>query len=450
MIMATDPTRSVRVHDHPSTFDMSADELLGRLANLPPQYEVPYLTITLDWTVQGDNPGRREAEETRRSEPDQDDAGSYRPALNEMEKDLKALIESYGPRGETFEALQQSAERISNWIQNDLDPAASGVYIVAHEPSGVFEATGLNLPIDTSINVGVVPRVYKLVRMIEDYPTYAILQADQETATLSFVTRGARDRSVQLESTLYPRKQQQGGWSQRRYQKRADERVEAFARDTLEEVDNALRDTGVDVLILAASEVMMSALTNEMPNRLEDIVFDTVRMESVVSPEEKIEQTIPLAEKAERQREQDSVDRLKSAIGQGGIGAFGASEVVRKLQNGQVDTLVLSDTFEGDGWADYEMHLYGVDNLPTTHPAGGDVSKLVKVELHDELVRLALISGAEVDVIHSAVPADEDTEVRDANEEMPQTDASRDLEELGGVGAILRYSMTGDAEPETI
>lgn len=314
----------------------------------------------------------------------------------------------------------------------------------------MFEATGLNLPIDTSINLDTVPRLYKLMRLVEDYPTYAVLQADQETATLSFITHGARDRSVQLDSNLYPRKQQQGGWSQRRFQQRADERVEAFARDTMEAVDRSLRDTGVDVLIMAGSEVMMSALNNAMPDRLKDIVFDTVRMESVITDQEKVEQTIPVAERAEREREQASVDRLKNAMGQGNMGTAGPSEVIRKLQNGQVDTLVMCDTFEGDGWADYEMHMYGVDNLPTNHPAGGEVSKLVPVDLRDELVRLALSTGAEVDIIHSTMPVEDDGEVRSADDDFPKTQAATELEEMGGVGAVLRYTMTGDADPQSI
>ncbi len=448
--MATDPTRSIRRFDHPSTFDIPADELLDRLAALPPQTSVPYLTITLDWTIAGGNPGRRDAPETKRSQPQPEDGGSHRPALNELDKEMERLITDHGPRGEVYDALVASRDRISAWLESELDPAASGVYIVAHEPSGVFEATGLNLPVETSITLSPAPRIYKLVRMIEDHPTYAVLQADQENATLSFITRGARDRSVQLESSLYPRRHQQGGWSQARFQRRADERVEAFARDTIDQVERALRETGVDVLILAASEVMLSALTNEMPDRLKDVVVDTVRMESVVSPDEKIAQTLPVAEQAERAREQESVTRLKDAIGQAGWGAAGPDESIRKLQNGQVDTLVMSDTFEGDGWADYDMHLFGAGNLPTSHPAGGDVTSLVQVDLRDELVRLALSTGAEVDIIHSAEPVNEDIEVRDADEEMPMTDAARELVDMGGVGVILRYAMTGDAKPETI
>lgn len=448
--MATNPTRSVRRFDHPSTFDISADELLARLADLPAQIDVPYLTVSLDWSIAGENPARQPAQETKRSQRAADDGGSDRPALRELEQTLKGLIDEHGPRGEIFDALQQSRDRILNWLQSDLDPAASGVYIVAHEPSGVFEATGLNLPIESRINLSAVPGIYKLVRMIEDHPTYAVLQADQEHATLSFITRGSRNRSVQLESSLYPRKQQSGGWNQARYQRRAGERVEAFARDTIEAVEKALATTGVDLFIMAGSEVMTSALHHAMPDRMKDIVFDTIRMESTVTPEEKTEQTFPIAVAAERQREQDAVDRLKDAIGQGQLGVAGPDETIRKLDNGQVDLLVMCDTFEGDGWTDYEMNISGAGPVPTNHPAGGSVANLVSVDLRDHLVRLALSSGAEVDIIHSAPAVTSDTEARESGESLPLTDAARALVEMGGVGAILRYAMTGDAEPQTI
>ena len=448
--MVTEPTRSIRVFDHPSIFDLSADTLLTQVTELQAQYDVPYLTVTMDWTVDSGNPGRREAPESRRSEPSQADGGSNRAALREYEQAIQALMDQHGPRGDTFDALKKCAERIGDWLQNDLDPAASGVYIVSHEPSGTFIATGLNMPVDTRIHFDTVPRLYQLVRLVEDHPTYAVLQADQENTNLSFVTRGARDRSVKLESTLYPRKQQAGAWNQKRYQRRADERVEAFARDTISEVDKALMDTGVDVLILAGSEVMINALKSVMPNRLKDIVFDQIPMESVVTPEEKIEITLPIAERAERQREEESVDRLKSAIGQGGQGVAGVGDVLRALQTGQADELIMCDTFQASGWGDYEMHVFGAGDSPKEHPAGGDINNIVEVDLRNELVRLALASGAKVDIIHSTLPVEDDAPVRSADDPFPKTRASQELEDMGGVGAVLRYTITGDAEPKTI
>lgn len=448
--MATDPTRSIRKKDHPSTFDISAAELLDRLSSLPGQSGVPYLTATLDWTIAGDDPGRREAEEVKRSQDAPDDAGSDRPSRKELEQTLSRLIEEHGPRGETFDALQASQERILNWLQNDLDPAASGVYIVSHEPSGVFEATGLTMPIDTNITLSPMPRIYKLVRVLEDHPTYAVLQADQSEATLSFITKGSRDKSVTLDSTLYPRKQQQGGWSQSRYQRRADERVESFARDTLEQVERALRTTGVETLILAGNEVMMSALNNHMSDQVKEVLHDQIRMEAVVTEQEKINATMPIAEDAERNRELRSVERVLAGIGQGDYGVGGEHDVIRALQNGQVEKLVLADTYEGNGWADYSMHVYGAGNMPTEHPLGGEITNLQAVDLKDEMVRLALASGATVDIIHSAVPVETDGEVPDAGDDIPVTEAAEKLQPHGGVGAVLRYTLTGDAPEQTV
>lgn len=443
--MVTDPTRSIRHKDHPFAFDIPAAELLERLADLPAQNDVPYLTVTLDWSVAGEAPGRREAEDVRRSEIRSDDAGSDRPSRRELELTLDRMIDEHGPRGDVFDALTASKERINEWITNELDPAAQGVYIVSHEPSGVFEATGLVMPIDTNISLSAMPRIYKLVRIIEDYPTYAVLQADQSEATLSFITRGVRNRSIVLDSTLYPTKQKQGGWSQKRFQKRADERVEAFARDTLEQVERALRDTGVETLILAGAEVMMSALNNQMSDNLKQLVREQIRMESVASEREKIEATMPIAEEAERERELASVERVLNGIGQGGRGVGGKHDTIRALQNGQVDTLVMVDTFEGHGWADYAMHAFGADDLPTEHPLGGNVADLVEVDLADEMVRLALASGAEVDIIHSSVPYEDSEEIRSTSDQMPITEAAAKMRELGDVGAVLRFTMDGDA-----
>ena len=218
--------------------------------------------------------------------------------------------------------------------------------------------------------------------------------------------------------------------------------MEAFARDTIAETEKALAEAGVDVLILAGNDVMINVVRNEMPDQLAGVIVDHIRMEPTVAPHEKVEMTIPIAEAAERQREQESVDRLRNAIGAGEYGAAGPQEVLRALQNGQVETLILCDTFTGNGWADYEMHVFGVDEVPTIHPTGGELSKLVPVDLRDEFVRLALSTGAEVDIIHSAVPV-EATGVPAAGE-LPKSDAATDLVEMGGVGAILRYAITAE------
>ena len=62
--------------------------------------------------------------------------------------------------------------------------------------------------------------------------------------------------------------------------------------------------------------------------------------------------------------------------------------------------------------------------------------------LADVLVRLALRADAAVEFVRTSMPilSTELAHVPDANEPTPRSETARALDELGGVGAILRFS----------
>ena len=65
--MATDPTQKIRKFVLASPFELSGDALLDRVAGLPPSTDVPYLTVSVDWQVEGTHPGRGELVKVKRS-----------------------------------------------------------------------------------------------------------------------------------------------------------------------------------------------------------------------------------------------------------------------------------------------------------------------------------------------------------------------------------------------
>jgi hypothetical protein len=121
----------------------------------------------------------------------------------------------------------------------------------------------------------------------------------------------------------------------------------------------------------------------------------------------------------------------------------GPEDTLTALQTGQVMTLVMDDDFARPGWADFTMPLYGVGGVPGQHPAGGDAANIVPVALEDELVRLAIQIGAEIEIVQSPVPitAEERDRVPDADESPPRAQAALELDALGGVGGVLRYAL---------
>jgi Bacterial archaeo-eukaryotic release factor family 10 len=448
--MATDPVQQIREleHDTPLAIDLTAT--LTRLAALPASTEAPYLTVSLDWRPEGSAPGRFEAPEPKRSErraPREEDGAPRRPAWQELRRGLEDTVNSYGPRGAAFESLTADMERLTIYLDEELDPAATGVVIIACHHQDVFEPVPLDVPVDSGFTVGPIPSLRQLARAADDYPPYAIIAADQRDAVLWLMEGQTWDRGVQLEASGYPRKQQQGGWSQQRYQNRADERVEAFARTIAEETRRAFEAVNAPVpyeyLIIAANEQMFTLLNAELHETIKERVLGQITLPIEANITEVTAAAQPLVEDAERKREMEAVQAVRDGVGAGGKGVAGAVDTITALETGQVMTLVMNDDFSQPGWADYTLPLYGVGSPPREHPAGGDVANLVPTTVEDEVVRLALQIGADVELVRSAVPVglEEQEQIPDADNPTPRAEAARSLDEMGGIGAILRYAL---------
>ncbi len=445
--MVTDPTRRVRQYEDESVLTLEAPRVLARLAVLPPSTTVPYLTLSLDWRPDGSDPGREPATAPRPSERrsgSPDDGLTRRPARQVFDREMASLLEAHGPRGATFDSLTADAERISHYLDNELDSAAQGVFIVTCSAAGVFEPLALGLPVPTRLTLAPTPALHGLAHLIDDHPTYAVLLADQLEATLSLVTQATEERSVWLESTAYPRKQKQGGLSQRRFQARADERVSAFARDVAAEVRTALDEADVDMLILAGDEVILSALNEVLHASVSERIIGRLRLDIETGEQDMIAAATPLAQQAERDREEAAVKALSDAIGAGALGVAGPADTLAALQAGQVDTLLMVDDFVGLGWADYERSYYDVGAVPSSHPLAGDNDAMTVIALEDELIRLALITRAKVQIVHSAVPVGDADEwdLPEPGSPQPRTPAAAWLDAVGGVGALLRFHQT--------
>jgi peptide subunit release factor 1 (eRF1) len=357
---------------------------------------------------------------------------------------LDDLVVQHGPRGAAFDSLSADVARIKDYLNDELDPAAQGVVIVACHGHGVFEPVPLDVPVETAVTVCAIPALRQLVRAAEDFPPYAVLVADQRDALLWLVERQTWQSGVQLEASDYPRKQQQGGWSQRRYQQRADERVEAFARTIAEAARRLFEDprAPVSYLILAADEPMASALNAEFHEIVTRHIIGRIHLEMEATITEVIAATEPLVEAEERRRELDAVRAMRDGVGAGTNGVAGIDATLAALIGGQVMTLVMNDDFAQPGWADYSLSLYGAGNAPGEHPAGGDVADLVPVELSEEVVRLALRTDAAVELVRSNPPVANGMEpIPDADAALPRTEAALALDALGGIGAVLRYAV---------
>ncbi len=425
--MATDPVQQIEEQRYETPFVEDLPAVLVRLAALPPSVDPPYLTLSVDCRPEGMRPNRR-------------------PGLDYVEQNAEEFLAGFQPHTPAHDSLSGDLQRIRQYLGAELDPAVQGVVFVACSGAGVFEVLPLGVPMPNAFVTAPTPALRTLAQMSEDEPVYAALLADQREATLSLIDQAARRQSVAVESTGFPRKQMQGGWSQRRYQQRADERIEAFARTVADETQRAMDEAGVETLVLAGDEQIATTLTDAFHQTVKERIAGSVRLDVRASEREVIEATLPLVEQAERARETAAVVAVREGAGPGGKAVTGAVDTLTALQTGQAMTLVMNDDFTAPGWADYTFPVYGAGEVPGEHPAGGDVAKIVPIALEEEAVRLALQAGAEIEIVRTAVPvgADELAATPEAGETIPRSEAARELDRLGGIGVTLRYVLDAD------
>ncbi|MGD9710940.1 MAG: Vms1/Ankzf1 family peptidyl-tRNA hydrolase [Thermomicrobiales bacterium] len=418
---ATDPVRSItdETHDHPVLSDL--DETLRRLAVLPVAADTPYLTAYLDWR------------------PDQN-TPHVRQAATEAANAAAEIVANEEKRSASLESLNADIDAITDAMSTELDPAAQGVLVVSNSGRGVFEFLQLGVPVETQVCAAPIPALKRLAQLVEDYPLHALLQADQDTAILSFVTEDLVSDSVTVRSSLYPRKQAAGGWSQRRFQARADERVQAVAKTVAEETRKALEETGCRRLIIAASDVMEPALMEAFHQSVSEKIIGSIKIDIDAPFNEVLEKARPIGVDFERQREAEQVANLLDAIPSGN-GVGGTVDVLNALRNGQVHRLLMTRRYEAAGWIDPEMQVFGIGDIPAEHPAGGDPAAMLPVALEEEMIRQAVVGGAQLEVVKGSVPAAAETEIPDAGQNSPRKDAVQPLDDLGGVGAVLRFAI---------
>jgi peptide subunit release factor 1 (eRF1) len=424
--MATSPVRTIQHHDaeHPFVVDLPA--VLTRLAALPPSTEAPYLTVSLDWRPEGSDPSRR-------------------PGRMYFDQRAEALLAELSPHTPPHENVAADLERIRGHLDGDIDPATKGLVVVACSAQNVFELIPLPVPVTNHVETAATPALLELARISEDEPAFAVLLADQREATLLVLDQANQERSLEIEGDDYPRKQQQGGWSQRRFQQRADERREAFVRTVVKEVQQALAGADVEMLILAGDDQINAMMRDALHPTIQELIIGTVAVDIRATDHELIEASLPVVTQAEREHETATVGRVENGAGPGGGATVGAVDTLTALQAGQVMILVMNDDFSGSGWADYTYPMFGAGDPPAEHPGGGDAANIVPVSLAEELVRLALRTGAEIEVVRttaSAAPIDpRDTDAA-GRESIPRTEAATRLDALGGAGAILRYALS--------
>ena len=248
---------------------------------------------------------------------------------------------------------------------------------------------------------GPLPRLLPIIRWRQSEPTYVVVLTDRTGADLFGFRRGSPELHAEVEGDHdVIRKVQGGGWSQRRYQQRAEDSWEHNAEQVAERLTRLVDQIEPAFVAVAGDVRAVQLLRESLPERVVELVH--------VIPKEiplKLEEDAPLpedvwalVEQHVRETTEGLLARFTEERGQHDKAAEGVEAAARSLALAQVAVLLIADGPDDDRdlWfgpdpallapTDRELKELGVDS-PEQGPA------------RDVLVRAALVTGAGIRVL---------------------------------------------------
>jgi peptide subunit release factor 1 (eRF1) len=343
-----------------------------------------------------------------------------------LRKELNERLKTFPPRSEERESFERDAERIQNYVKDQLQPSANGLAVFACAgEDDFFEAVQLDAPLPNNrLFVSTEPHLYPLARLMDQYPRYAAVVADSNSARIFVFSLGRVERTEEVAGEKVNRTKV-GGWSQARYQRRVDNFHEQHIKEVVETLNKLVTDEGIERVVLACDEVVLPLLREQMPQQLAEKVIDVLKLDISTAEADVLKHTLEALRRRDAEDDAEKVKRVFEEYRANGLAVAGAREVLAALEIGQVDELVISADRAAVRMDDEVMSkplaaiAAASEAMKADAQASAPSDPQQPVALADELVNKAQQTGARVSFIENA--------------EL--------LSSVGGVGALLRFRL---------
>src|SRR5579859_7126542 len=181
-------------------------------------------------------------------------------------REFKALARTWAPSSPERHSFDRDVERILAYATDKIDPSANGAAIFAcWGAEEFFEAIQLTTPVNENrVYAYNQPDLFQLAHLDEQYPRYAAVLTDMNTARIFVFGLGQVIGAEEVKGKKVHRVKV-GGWSQARYQRRVGNAHLDHAKEVIERLAQIVREDQVSHIILAGDSVVIPLLEEQLP-----------------------------------------------------------------------------------------------------------------------------------------------------------------------------------------
>jgi len=276
----------------------------------------------------------------------------------------------------------------------------------------------LSRRIADSVTFSHVPRVLRLLEWQQDNPRYAVVLSDRQGAEIHVITGHEVEDTTEVEGDDERpiMKVQPGGWSQRRFQNRAENTWEANAKSVVDELSKIVSAEDIDFVVIAGDVRAIQFIKEHIPQEIEATSFElSTEPHQLQDIQEELDKAAAawVGQSIER-----TLEKFQEERGQNDLAVEGLEATFDALRKAQVDTLLISP-----GRVDDRAYLSRSDLTQASRDRsvleGLGFDDIEEADAADVLVRATFGTGARVLVVPDV-----------GDQHGPRE----------GIGALLRYA----------
>jgi len=229
--------------------------------------------------------------------------------------------------------------------------------------------------------------IMPLALELDEYEPVGVIMADASGARILISAGNVLEDTEDINAKIH-HLSKVGGWSQMRYQRRRDKQILHFAKEVANDAVAIFRKEKVNRILMAGRDRILTAIEEELPQSWRESIIDTIKWDLASPDSDFVRKIAPALVLAEREQEEEVFSRFLAEYRRGGLAKAGKVDTLAALELGQVDTLI--------------------------------VAKDLAFDLLEEFTSKAEATSAHVEFMPPNNP---------------------ELMRLGGVGALLRYSI---------
>jgi peptide chain release factor subunit 1 len=241
------------------------------------------------------------------------------------------------------QGLKADFERIRSYFSTEFRrEGAHGLALFSASMDNIWRPLPLTESVPDQVRVGRQLYLAPLVPLVGRGEGALVVVVSREEGQFYRLRAGRLEEFADVHDEQ-PRRHDQGGWSQSRFQRHVDKLAEEHLRSVADELDRLVRRLRGPKVVVIAPEEAWAEFSNLLSQDARSAIVGRTQAKAHAQAPELLAAATPVLERWRAEREQNALERWRDESGRNGRAASGWADTLAAASDGRVELLLFQD-----------------------------------------------------------------------------------------------------------